>query len=662
MTESIGSQDSPPEDRLELYLQIAVRQILKHEDFAEFASWSEQYMWSFLRLPIEPGVLSDPDEQRRFAIVITRQVWNATPLPGNGYRPKPLPEPDRNAPCFCGSGRKYKQCCRLTIDSIGLVPITREVLWPAVLATLSHAAVSELACSPHAPVGPLAGYALDLAKQGKTREAAKLLRSMFDAPIRDYGEDAGHAYDTLCNLYDELGQTKQKIELTRGLLATLPRSPLRSSVHQRMAAMFMDAQEPEEAWNAFRLAQQDAPGDPGLPILEVNLLLANGQSAQAKDRAAFWLRALSKRDDDIGLELDFLRKVAADPEAAMVDAGHGMDGGAGSWLREWVAQIERRPLPRYTVREDPMETSFKDDPDNEGAAASQVTTIAVHTLVTPQSLRKVERQWRKAFPLDQPFSTQDMPGGGAYAWDDEVEERWRMCLSKHPDAADSLSVLDDIVTALRQLQQSQYSWFDRLVVRPILQRSMAITEEAIKAIEHPRLEWPITDNRPALRAFARGYGVYMNLDDEDRALSTARRLLELNPRDNHGFRTLVINADLRAGADRQALELADGYPGDMNPETAYGRALALYRLGQLETATTALRSAITDLPRVPKHLLADSIRQPKMTPGYLALGGDDQAWIYREDMRSVWLQTPGAITWLETVNRQVRPKAARKRQ
>ena len=32
MTESLVSQDSPPEDRLDLYLQIAVRQILKHED------------------------------------------------------------------------------------------------------------------------------------------------------------------------------------------------------------------------------------------------------------------------------------------------------------------------------------------------------------------------------------------------------------------------------------------------------------------------------------------------------------------------------------------------------------------------------------------------------------------------------------------------------
>ena len=109
-------------------------------------------------------------------------------------------------------------------------------------------------------------------------------------------------------------------------------------------------------------------------------------------------------------------------------------------------------------------------------------------------------------------------------------------------------------------------------------------------------------------------------------------------------------------------DLAAGYPADMNAEIAYGRALALYRLAQHETATIALRSAITDLPRVPKYMLATSIRQPKMNPGYLALGGDDQAWVYREDMRSVWLQTPGAMTWLETVSRQVRPKAARKRQ
>jgi hypothetical protein len=28
-------------------------------------------------------------------------------------------------------------------------------------------------------------------------------------------------------------------------------------------------------------------------------------------------------------------------------------------------------------------------------------------------------------------------------------------------------------------------------------------------------------------------------------------------------------------------------------------------------------------------------------------GGDDQAWLYREAMRDLWLETPGAIDWLK---------------
>jgi hypothetical protein len=28
-------------------------------------------------------------------------------------------------------------------------------------------------------------------------------------------------------------------------------------------------------------------------------------------------------------------------------------------------------------------------------------------------------------------------------------------------------------------------------------------------------------------------------------------------------------------------------------------------------------------------------------------GGDDQAWLYRDEMRDVWLETAGAIDWLK---------------
>jgi len=37
----------------------------------------------------------------------------------------------------------------------------------------------------------------------------------------------------------------------------------------------------------------------------------------------------------------------------------------------------------------------------------------------------------------------------------------------------------------------------------------------------------------------------------------------------------------------------------------------------------------------------------------VTFGGDDQAWIYRDEMRGVWLKTPGAIDWLKRTAKQI---------
>lgn len=48
-------------------------------------------------------------------------AWTAiewVPVPGHGHGPAPArparneKTPGRNSPCHCGSGRKYKKCCR----------------------------------------------------------------------------------------------------------------------------------------------------------------------------------------------------------------------------------------------------------------------------------------------------------------------------------------------------------------------------------------------------------------------------------------------------------------------------------------------------------------------------------------------------------------------
>jgi len=56
-------------------------------------------------------------------------------------------------------------------------------------------------------------------------------------------------------------------------------------------------------------------------------------------------------------------------------------------------------------------------------------------------------------------------------------------------------------------------------------------------------------------------------------------------------------------------------------------------------------------PRVAHRLLADRCRRPHIDPHGIRLGGDDEAWLYREAMRDVWQATPGAMAWLAEVVR-----------
>ena len=47
-----------------------------------------------------------------------------------------------------------------------------------------------------------------------------------------------------------------------------------------------------------------------------------------------------------------------------------------------------------------------------------------------------------------------------------------------------------------------------------------------------------------------------------------------------------------------------------------------------------------------RTLLAKSPRRPRIDVHAIRMGGDDQAWLYREAMLDVWQATPGALDWL----------------
>jgi len=66
----------------------------------------------------------------------------------------------------------------------------------------------------------------------------------------------------------------------------------------------------------------------------------------------------------------------------------------------------------------------------------------------------------------------------------------------------------------------------------------------------------------------------------------------------------------------------------------------------MQEAERALSTAREDLPKTAQYLLPTRIRRPRIMPDCIEVGGDDQAWLYRDEMRSVWQQTPGALEWL----------------
>jgi hypothetical protein len=141
-------------------------------------------------------------------------------------------------------------------------------------------------------------------------------------------------------------------------------------------------------------------------------------------------------------------------------------------------------------------------------------------------------------------------------------------------------------------------------------------------------------------------------------MSRAERLLALNPADNHGVRGLVMNGYLREGRDTDALTLAQRYPGDAHPDLPYGRVLVFYRAGELEAAREALCSAHYGFPKVLRYLVAEQIRAPKVSPGWVRPGGSDQAWVYREEMRDLWQATPGLLDWVKVTHRRCAGSAA----
>lgn len=609
--------DDAEAQRMAAFLSACVKEILRRQDAASFFEWVERAGPDLLGGPF----LEAPDDEgrRALSVALGSAIWNATPLPDNDYRPRPLRRPERNEPCPCGSGRKYKKCCA---RAPAFPPIPVDDVWSLVVEHIPVPEVMRLARQGLLPVPAREAAASRLRDSGKRKEALKVLEPLFDAPERLDERHEG-ALDLLLDLYEEPGRAARKAEMMERLQARL-RPPLRAVVLQRLASIAAGQGQSSLAWDYFHRARKDDPEHPSLASLEVLLLGQDGKAERAGERARFWLAQL-RRQGATGADhtITFLEQVASDPLGALAGLCDPGEKGSVPRLVQTARQASGRPLPAYQTSAHGDELS----------------------LVTPESLQRLEQQWERVWRVGKPFSIHFLSETET-VWQGARAERWLAFLDRHPEAFDSLSILDDLAMAANALTDGEVRAVDDALVLPLANRGQAIVERAASDRPGARVPWPDLANRPALRLLALKIAVLERQQDAPGAVALMERLLDLNPTDNHGYRAPLINHYLRARQDERALELSGRYRSDMFAETTYGRALALLRLGRRGDALAALKDAIDVSPFVPGYLLDPGARPPKLHEDGFTVGGRDQAWIYREAALDLWRDTPGALEWL----------------
>ena len=668
-----------PHDSFRELVDAAVERIVATDDLDDFLGWfsGEVYRRCLLaRAPL------DASETKILAAQLGRSIWGATPAPHNDFRPQPLPKPGRNAPCYCGSGVKYKRCCARFPAPPAMASAD---LWPAVLAALPQRDCRQVVAAGRVPVESLIDAAEESRDMGRSARAIGFLEPLFGEKLAGTGHQYDYALSLLCDLYDDTGRTRKKARLLERIVREAPRSELRSGAFQRIATIRMDRGDRAGAWEAFRRAQRDTPGDSAIGMLEVHLLMAENRPEQARESARVWRGRLMKLNaGEFEGAIAFLTAVARGPYRALAQTMIDATGGAGQRLFEALPGLDGRPLPRYEVVAVP---ALDPSGDPEADIATQLRGMGVpeedvrkmaselleqyrnlesgddpieeapdehFALEAPERLQTLEADWHAIYSPGKPFSVYDAPRHAAFPWDLDVEDVWMSFLDRHSEAFDSVDILDDLATAVEIHPMSDSMGLREAMQTPLVERGARILRQAAGEAGRSgdrRLSWADARNRPGLRCLARAQSLAMERDDIERARTHAELLLALNPGDNHGMRTSLMNIYLRTGQNEAAAELASRYEDDMFAELPYGRVLALVRMGRMDAASEAARRAVNALPEVRRYLMRKRARKPRIDPHGVVPGSKEQAWIYRNEMRKVWVNESEAMALI----RRTRP-------
>ncbi len=606
-------------------LQLVVANAFDDEDPQQLLKWAQKV------LPIGFAEVlhhSDPAVNAKASYWLAHSVWNATPLASNGFRPRPLPEPEPAAPCPCGSGDPHSACCLPWRDP---EPWTPEDIWPILVTTQSDAYWLRAEKAGRLPAVGALYVAERWHEFERWQPLRKLAEARLSAPRDCTPEDVECLLEWLCDAYENLHRTPRKRLALLARFAEHETPAIRAAANRRRATIWMDAGDEDAAQAAMLEVQRDDPDSLETAVFEVTMLIGERKWEHASERAAHWHAHFKDKDDVSNEALEVLDALARDPQRTFEDMSVRDAPPEVLVLLDWIDRNVDRPLPSLRWKA-------------LGATEDDATLRDAYQPVVGRNRRLFEEEWQSASGMEKPFGTRPFSGVEGECWN--RREEWIGWLLGHTQALDSMTILDDL-TILLDIAQRQLGirnrWRDAL-----LARGLSILEKHWTPHRAGKLPWILEANRPALRLLASfiDNGV---VDWEDGRTERAIGLyLRLNPNDNHGVRCHLVDRLLTVGRDAEALACAERYPGDMFAETRYGAALALYRLGRPDEADAHLDEALAHLPLVAKYLVRDRIARPRKSDAAagMTIGGEEQAWYYRDGMRDVWMNSNGALEWL----------------
>lgn len=549
-------------------------------------------------------------------------LWSQTPLERLNFASEPLATPGRNEPCWCDSGRKYKQCC----DRVNFpTEIPEQMMWMLSLREWKGATLKAALESQQAPPQALLEAGLIAAESGQTGRAMQILESLFDGS--DWSrlpEQAEPAFEILLDIYQERGFTRKRADL---LDEVMERGPLflRGVALERLCLMHLDNDDLDSARGAFVKAQQALPDSPTLAYIEAMLLLHEGHEQEAKERADFWYRRLARQGGLDDEQLDFLAALADNPGATLADQLLSAEEDMATPLVALQALLAALPTA-------PLLTLTRDD---ERGRLLYTTTAREETLFAA---------WHEQFQVlvdeDVALGFRDDPWVNAIDWMSE--------LCAHPEWLDAPQVVQDLTLALTS-RFGSLPWMAPSLLEPLALRLSRWLEQT-RAAGEGSLCWDDADNAMLLRTgLALVVGMERGARQHSREL--AEELLAIDQEDSLGLRELVLDQLLRDDRNEEALALTNEPQkddGSLVLGLLMGRTLALYRLGQQEAAEAALADVMAHSRYALELICAENPRPSMPHPdGQVDPGSRAEAWQYRTLMRDQWRTTPGALAWLE---------------